>query len=166
MLFHRPCQFLRRWWPFFAILFLCGGVAYGQRTVFLVRHAEKSDASADPNLSVAGEERASLLAHLLADADVRTVFVTEWKRTQETAAPLARARDLKPIVIPAKEVNLLAEKIGTSPGAVLVVGHSNTLPAVIKALGVAETLTISETDYDQLFLVTGDSPVQLTRLRY
>jgi broad specificity phosphatase PhoE len=60
--------------------------------VFIVRHAEKaSTGGKDPDLSVQGQKRADALAHILKDSQIRSVFVTEFKRTRETAAPTARA---------------------------------------------------------------------------
>ena len=68
-------------------------VASAQRLIFVVRHAERADAGmtaqTDPPLSAIGEARSSKLAGMLADAGVKDIFVTEFKRTQDTAKPLA-----------------------------------------------------------------------------
>src|SRR3990172_10886646 len=73
----------------------------GPVTVFVVRHAEKGPESPDPALTPAGQERARALARVLADASVLAVFVTEFKRTQETAEPLAAALGGGPTPLPA-----------------------------------------------------------------
>jgi hypothetical protein len=49
---------------------------------------------------------------------------------------------------------------------VLVVGHSNTVPDVIKDLGVTTRVTIGEDDFDNLFLVTTGARPSLLRLHY
>ena len=55
------------------------------------------------------------------------------------------------------------------PGAsALVAGHSNTVPELLTALGVKETVTIADDEYDNLFVVTLDSAGRtwLKRLRF
>ena len=80
--------------------------------VFIVRHAEKaSTGGKDPNLSVEGQKRADALAHILKDSQITSVFVTEFKRTQETAAPTASAAHVSPIVIPANDIGAVVAEI-------------------------------------------------------
>ena len=65
--------------------------------VFIVRHAEKgSTGGNDPDLSVQGQKRADALANILKDSEITSVFVTEFKRTQETAAPTVSAAHARP----------------------------------------------------------------------
>ena len=124
-------------------------------TIFLVRHAERADtssaAASDPNLSAAGYERTQALANGLKDAKISAIYTTEFKRTQETAAPLARSLGIRPEVIFAKQTATLIAKLRASHGNVLVVGHSNTLPQISAALGISSRITIAESDYDNLF---------------
>ena len=94
--------------------------------VFIVRHAEKaSNSDKDPDLSVLGQKRADVLAHILKDLQITSVFVTEFKRTQETAAPIASAAHVKPTVLPANDINALVEKLRALNGNALVVGHES-----------------------------------------
>jgi phosphohistidine phosphatase SixA len=94
------------------------------------------------------------------------VFVTEFKRTQDTAAPTARAAHIIPTVIPANDIRVLAEKLRALDGNALVVGHGNTIPDLLKALGIATPVSIPENDYAEIFAVLpGDAP-QLLRLHY
>ena len=107
-------------------------------TVVVVRHAEKADASRDPSLSEAGRARALALDSALADARVTAVIVTPYRRNAETAAPVAARHGLTPIVVPvsggvdthAAAVTAEAMRHG---GTVLVVGHSNTVGAIVGA---------------------------------
>src|SRR6266576_1301688 len=95
--------------------------------VFIVRHAEKASVGGkDPDLSVQGRNRADALAHILKDSQITAVFVTEFKRTQETAAPTAKAAHVNPTVVPANDVAGLAAKVRALNRNALVVGHGNT----------------------------------------
>jgi len=134
--------------------------------VFIVRHAEKASPGKDPDLSVQGRKRADALANILKDSQITAVFVTEFKRTQETAAPTAKAAQVSPTVIPGNDVGVLVEKLRTLNGNALVVGHGNTIPDLLKALGIATPVSIPEDDYTEIFaVVLGDAP-QLLRLHY
>jgi broad specificity phosphatase PhoE len=142
-----------------------------QTTVFLVRHAERADggrgpAGSDPELSTAGLARADALAAMLKDAGITAIFATEFKRTQQTAAPLAKALGVTVTIVAAKDVAGLVDRIGTSAGNVLVVGHSNTVPDVIRALGVTTPVEIADPEYDNLFVVSTAAKPALLRLHY
>ena len=135
--------------------------------IVVVRHAEKASAGGnDPELSVAGQKRAEALSRILKDAQITAVFVTEFKRTQQTAAPTARAAHLSPTVLPAGDIPGLVAKLRAVNGNVLVVGHSNTMPDLMKALGITTPVTIPEDDYTEIFLVSLADPPQLLRLHY
>ncbi|PYK11180.1 MAG: hypothetical protein DME61_01345 [Verrucomicrobia bacterium] len=135
--------------------------------IFVVRHAEKATTGGDnPDLSVAGQKRADALARILKDSQITAVFVSEFKRTQETAAPTARAAHLSPIVLPANDVPALVAKLRALNGNALVVGHGNTIPDLMKALGITTPISIPDDDYTEIFVVwPGDIP-QLLRLHY
>jgi broad specificity phosphatase PhoE len=135
--------------------------------IFIVRHAEKaSTGGKDPDLSVEGQKRADALAHILKDSQIASVFVTEFKRTQETAAPTARAAHVTPTVVPAGDIGALVGKLRALNSNALVVGHGNTIPDLLKALGITTPVSIPEDDYTEIFVVLfGDTP-QLLRLHY
>ena len=135
--------------------------------VFIVRHAEKaSTGGKDPDLSVQGQKRAEALAHILTDSQITSVFVTEFKRTQETAAPTARGAHVSPTVVPANEMGVLVEKLRAVNGNALVVGHGNTIPDLLTALGIATPVSIPEDDYTEIFAVLIGNEPQLLRLHY
>ena len=135
--------------------------------IFIVRHAEKATTGGnDPDLSVAGQKRTEALARILKDAQITAVFVTEFKRTRETAAPTAKAAHLDPTVVPAKDVAGLVAKLRALSGNALVVGHGNTIPDLMKALGITMPIAIPEDDYTEIFLVSLRDPPQLLRLHY
>ena len=138
----------------------------GQSTVFIVRHAEKADDSKDPELSEAGRARAGALANMLRDSKISVIYATEFKRTQQTAAPLARALGLTVTTLPAENQAALIAKLRASTATSLVVGHGNTIPDIIKALGITEPVNIPESDYDNLFVVVLGEKPYLIRLHY
>jgi broad specificity phosphatase PhoE len=158
-----------------AIVFvvLLPAVAAAQQLVILVRHAERADASgmpppasADPSLSAAGKARAAKLATMLADAGVKGIFTTEFKRTQETAAPLATKLTLKAQSMAADDTAALVAKIRSAhpKDVVLVVGHSNTVPEVVKAFG-GPAVTIADTEFDNIFIIAPATGA-FTKIRY
>ena len=151
-------------------LLLSSTAAWAQKAVILVRHAERADQSTDSPLSAAGTERAKALARALATAGVTQVFVTKFQRTQLTAAPLAAALKLSPEVVDAATSAPIVERIRRDHpnGVVLVVGHSNTVPALIKEFGHPDPVTIADDEYDSLFILfpRGTAAPSVVRLRY
>jgi broad specificity phosphatase PhoE len=103
---------------------------------------------------------------MLKDAGISAIYVTEFKRTQQTAAPLAKALGITVTTLPAKDNAALVAKLRASNGNALVVGHSDTIPDLIKALGISEPINIAENDYDNLFAVVLDEKPHLIRLHY
>ncbi len=145
--------------------------AAAQEAVFLVRHAERLDNSSDSPLSTEGRARAERLAQALRDARITTVYVTEFRRTADTARPLADLLKLPLVTTPAADPAALVSKLRASdPHArVLVVSHSDRLPVLLRDLGYTESVTIGANQYDDLFVVLPRArpaaPVVI-RLRY
>ena len=141
--------------------------AGAQEAIYLVRHAERADQSADPPLSTDGVGRSHRLRDMLKDAGITKIFTSELRRTIETAAPLASAIHVSPQQI---SPDALAAKIAASNARdrILVVGHSNTLPALLHALRVEPPITIADDAYDNLFIVVfpRDGRPVLLRLKY
>lgn len=137
--------------------------------VFLVRHAEKSADREDPALSAAGKERTRSLAGLLRDAAIESVYSTDFRRTRETAAPLAAQLELDITIYDPTELAGLAADLQRQGGRSLVVGHSNTTPELVALLGGDPGAPIDEeSEYDRLYVVTigTDGAVETVVLRY
>jgi broad specificity phosphatase PhoE len=151
-----------------ALLFLALICAVdAQSTIFIVRHAEKADSeSKDPDLSEAGNARAQALARMLKDAGITRIFTTEFKRTQQTAGPLAKLLGLEVKSLAANDSAELVTALHDENGNALVVGHTNTIPDLIKALGIATPIAIPENEYDDLFVIRLTEKLQLIRLHY
>jgi len=150
----------------FVVLSVVLSTATAQSTVFIVRHAEKADATKDPDLSTAGRTRAEALATMLKDANITGIYATEFKRTQQTAAPLAKALGISVTNLPARDIATLTAKLRASNGNALVVGHGDTIPDLIKALGTSAPINIAENDYDNLFIAVLDEKPRLIHLHY
>lgn len=158
---------MKRLVPILLLFCLFVSAAAAQPTIFVVRHAEKAPSNdKDPNLSEAGSRRADSLAKLLQDANISAIYATEFKRTQLTAAPLAKALGIELTIVPAKDVAMLSAKLRDLQGNALVVGHGNTIPDLVKTLGIADPISISETDYDNLFIITLGQTPRMTRSHY
>ena len=148
------------------------GAPAGVTTILIVRHAEKaSEPAADPPLTAAGAARAELLAQLVADAGVRTVVSTQFVRSRSTATPTADRLGIPAEILDARLTpratadSLLARHRGQT---VLLVGHSNTVPAIIEALGAPRPPDICDSGYDNLFVVTipTQGPAASTHLHF
>lgn len=125
--------------------------------VVLVRHGEKQPAPADdPSLSEAGVARARALDAALTAATPSTIIVSPRKRTAETAAVVQQRLGVTPTVIPldAQHVKNVAAAVMKASGVVLVVGHSNTIPAIVNALAGTNFPDICDASYATLFVVT------------
>ena len=130
--------------------------------VFLVRHAEKATSGDDPGLSEAGVKRAASLAAALGDAGITAIFTSEYNRTKDTAAPLAERLGVPVTIVPAKDMDGLVAKLrALAPGArALVVGHSNTVPAVAQKLTGVKVADLTDADYDRLFVAVSEKDGQ------
>jgi len=139
-------------------------------TIILVRHAERASAmTAGAALTPAGEKRARQLATILRDAHIQAIFTTEVRRTQQTAEPTAQEFHLQPVVIPQKETDTLLARLKALPEGetVLVVGHADTVPAIVQRLG-GTLVPMADDEYDRMVIVTtgGAAPSTVTlRLR-
>jgi phosphohistidine phosphatase SixA len=157
-----------------AAVLAVAATASAQNSVFVVRHAERADAAAgtasmmatDPDLSEAGRGRAQSLAAALKDAGITAIYTTEFKRTQQTGEPLAKALGLQMTTVSARELPALLDKLKAATGNSLVIGHSNTVGEVIAGLGVSEPVKLTDKDYDNLFIVVRGEKPTLLRLHF
>jgi 2,3-bisphosphoglycerate-dependent phosphoglycerate mutase len=135
----------------------------GSTTVVVIRHAEKdmSSAEADPPLNESGKARAAMLARMFGNGKalghLDAIYVTSALRNRLTAAPLAAALGLTPVVVPAGDLRGLARRVlhEHAGGRVLIVGHSDTVPAIVSALsGDDKVPAIADDEYGTLYIVT------------
>lgn len=148
-----------------------GGALAQTSTVIVVRHAEKVDDSADPLLSEAGNARAQALADALEHAGVTAIITTQYERTRRTGGPLGERIGVTPVVVAASgrnHVQDVAAKVRElAPGTIVVVGHSNTVPAIVRALGGPDVGQLADSEYDDMFVLTlSEDGARLIRARY
>ena len=149
-----------------------GGDAPKDTVVYLVRHAEKvtgENAGRDPALTAAGEARAKALAEILKDKNITHIYSSDYVRTRNTAAPTADLLRVGVEIYNPRDLDALATKIKETKGHILVVGHSNTIPETVDALGGVGGAPINEkSEYDRLYVVTisEDGMVQTQLKRY
>jgi len=151
-------------------------------TVFLIRHAEREDEPRqDPPLSKDGVARSQALARLLSSAGIKAIFTSQFTRTKQTAEPLAtklginvtpftlKSNPSNPRQIAEESTAEVTNKILEHAGeSVLVVGHSNSIPDVIKMLGGDFIPTIDERKFDDLFIVNvyAKGKAKVVQLKY
>jgi len=147
-----------------------------QKAVFVVRHAEKVS-DTDERLTEAGRARAVRLAQILKDAGIGAIYATDTERARDTAKPLADELHLKTAIydtggamsgkVDARSFVAALRREHPSD-VVLIVGHSNTIPDLLKDLGCADDVRIAAAEYDNLFVVVpkGAGAAELIRLRY
>jgi phosphohistidine phosphatase SixA len=138
-------------------------------SIFIVRHAEKASSDRDAVLSSSGLARAECLAATLHDVPVKSILTTEFKRTQQTAEPEAKQAGVSETVVPASDIPgaAAAARKAAVNGDVLVVGHSNTVPQIVQALG-GESNPMADTEFDRLTIIrlNAEGKPQVTTLHY
>ncbi|CAN7649759.1 phosphoglycerate mutase family protein [Massilia sp. LjRoot122] len=125
--------------------------------IYLVRHGEKAAVGLDPELTPQGQARARSIAAILSRVGITQVFSTPTQRTRQTAQPLAQRSGLEVQLYDPRAPKALVEKVKALSGPVLVVGHSNTLPELVRLFGGAPGADIADDEYDRLYQLTPDA---------
>jgi phosphohistidine phosphatase SixA len=157
------------------IMFFVSAIAVHAQTIFVVRHAERASTDRDSQLSDVGLKRADCLAKTLHDASIKSGFVTEFKRTQQTAEPALKQSGVTATIVPAADPSQTAAlaKKALAAGNVLIVGHSNTVPQIVQTLTgdvkpSQAVPSMSDAEFDRLMIIdfSGDAKPQVTTLHY
>jgi phosphohistidine phosphatase SixA len=137
-----------------------------QFTVYLVRHAEKVLTQKNPLLTPCGIKRAEQLSVMLEQANIQTIYSTEFVRTEQTAAPLAQKLNIQVQGYSPRDLKAFANKIKAERKNAVIVGHSNTTPQLTALVANTLVKEITEQEYQMLYQVqfTGDN-AQLTLLK-
>ena len=121
-------------------------------TFYVSRHMRKGEGN-DPSLSAAGVAEAVRLAALLKDRGIAAIFVTPTRRSRETAAPLAEATGVPIETYDPRDNAALAKRVAAIAGSILIVGHSNTVPDIVAAVGGTSPGPMTEEDFGRVFAV-------------
>lgn len=158
-----------------AMLALLALPANAQQVIYLMRHAEpmrSPDQPADPNpvLSEAGHRRAAVLAHRLKSAGIGAIYVTDTRRTQQTAEPTARALGLVPKVVGRQDIEGLVSQVRTEhpKDRVLIVNHALNVAGLLKSMGHTESLAVAIDDFEPMIVVVPrpEGPPLVLHLRF
>jgi broad specificity phosphatase PhoE len=163
-----------------AILFLFSPtLVVAQQAIFLVRHGETVAPKGEARpLSEAGQHRAALLGKILKDAGIKAIFTSGIERTIKTAEPLAQTLRITPKALSQLNVPGIKQtdvdafiallRAEHRDDIVLVVGHTGTVPVLLKTLGHPVDVHIPETEFDNLFVLIpkAEGPPIVMRLRY
>ena len=127
-------------------------------TYYLIRHAEKDRSDAtnrNPNLNKIGLKRAENWKNYFKDIDLDAVYSTNYNRTQQTATPTAKSKNLKILSYDPSSVFNDDFQKNTLGKTVLIVGHSNTTPAIAnKILKMDAYESMSDDDNASLYMIS------------
>lgn len=134
---------------------------------YVVRHAERftqwpaqPGPGAEPHpLNRVGMRRAMELQTVLRDVPIAAVYSTDNRRTWQTATPTAVAAGIEITPYGGADFPDLAVWAATRRDqhrgeSVLIVGHSNTVPTIVRALSGVDSDFSVGADHDNLFVVT------------
>ena len=134
------------------------------QVVYVTRHAEKAavdkpaadmaSVGTDPGLTAQGAARARMLGVLLQKTGIKAIYSTATKRTRQTAQPLAERLNVKVEEYDAAKPAVVVEKIKSAAVPTLLVGHSNTVPELVKLLGGGTVPAIADDEFDRLYQVS------------
>lgn len=126
--------------------------------LILVRHFEKIEDVEDPGLTEGGQKRAENLAKVLDQSGIQKIYSTQYNRTKQTAEPVAKLTGFTVDYYDPRDLQNFAEELLARQKSALIVGHSNTTPALITLLG-GKAKVIAEKDYGEVFFISIDETI-------
>jgi broad specificity phosphatase PhoE len=132
-------------------------LAQGDRRarVYVLRHFDTPAGASDPDLTERGQARAQALVAWLGDRALGALYVSSARRARQTAAPLADARGMAATLYDPRDTDALIRRVRGEAGPVLIVGHSNTVPDIVEALGGERPEALSHEDFGDVWIVEG-----------
>jgi phosphohistidine phosphatase SixA len=147
-----------------ALLTLVGGPAAAQgksaTATYVMRHLHTPAGQADPELTPEGQAAAEALVGWFRGKKLAAIYVSPFKRTQATAAPLAASRGLTVETYDPRDTPALLARVRAEGGPVLVIGHSNTVPEIVAGLGGDRPAPLAHEDFGDVWTVTGGKAVR------
>jgi phosphohistidine phosphatase SixA len=135
----------------------------GKPAIYVMRHLHKADGQ-DPGLSEIGQRCAAALAEQLAGRGLAAIYVSTTRRARETAAPLAARLGLSASDYDPQDTPALAARVRAETASALIVGHSNTVPDIVAALGGARPADLTDESYGDIWRVGRDGTVSAERI--
>lgn len=131
---------------------------------YVLRHLHTPAGERDPDLTVEGQRQAALLADWFEDERPAAIYVSDFKRTRQTAAPLAARLGLSPIVYDPADTPGLVARVRAGPSPALIVGHSNTVPDIVEQLGGTRPAALVHEDFGDIWHVAADGTTRRMRI--
>jgi broad specificity phosphatase PhoE len=132
-------------------------------TVYVVRHLNTPEGERDPDLTAEGTANAAKLVTWFKGKPLAAIYVSDFKRTRQTVAPLAAERGIALQVYDPKDTPALVARLRLEKGPVLVVGHSNTVPDIVEQLGGTRPAPMTHPDFGDVWTIT---PAGSVRVRF
>ncbi|WP_166876924.1 SixA phosphatase family protein [Massilia mucilaginosa] len=139
-----------------AALLAPGLAAADPSIIYLVRHGEKGSVEKDPDLTMQGKARAGNIAAILKSTGITHIYSSTTQRTRQTAQPLASTLGLEVQVYDPAQGAKLAGQVKAAGGTALVVGHSNTVPDLVRLFGGKPGADIGDDEFDRLYQLIVD----------
>ena len=131
---------------------------------YVMRHLHTPAGERDPDLTAEGQRQAALLASGFSGERPAIIYVSSFKRAQQTAAPLAARLGLSPVVYDPADTPALLARVRQGPFPVLIVGHSNPVPDIIAGLGGERPAPLVHEDFGDLWRVAADGTTTRRRI--
>ena len=132
--------------------------------IWVMRHLNTPAGERDPDLTQAGQGAATILAGWFRADAPRAIYVSDYRRTRQTAAPLAARLGLTPIVYDPADTPGLVARVRATPGPVLIVGHSNTVPDIVEQLGGTRPAPLVHEDFGDIWRIGPDGATVRARI--
>ena len=120
---------------------------------YVVRHLDTPTGERDPDLLPRGQAGAAQLVKWFRGKRLTAIYLTDFKRTRQTVAPLATARTLTPQIYDPADTPALIARVRAERGPVLIVGHSNTVPDTVEGLGGTRPAPLKHPDFGDVWTV-------------
>ncbi|MBX3561425.1 MAG: histidine phosphatase family protein [Sphingomonas sp.] len=132
--------------------------------IYVVRHLHTPEGERDPDLLPEGQRVAILLGDRLAGERIAAIYISDFKRTRQTAGPLAERLGLEPILYDPRDTPALVARVRAGPLPALIIGHSNTVPDIVDQLGGTRPADLSHPDFGDLWRVGPDGATIRARI--
>lgn len=128
--------------------------------IYVTRHYDTPAGERDPDLLSPGKARAEALAKWFRGKKLKAIYVSDFKRTRQTAAPLATERGIVPEVYDPRDTPAIVARARAAKAPVLIVGHSNTVPDIVQQLGGERPADLQHEDFGDVWTVRGGTSVR------